>query len=171
MKNTTALADNCAERILGVGPFVFFDQPEPGLGDIRIKRDDPFDFFGAQLRTFITTGPDLAAFARFLVGNDIFAHKPDGLRVHPLQGTLCCAQAPRVSSYRPKNKGQQDKKYDKKPDNPLIRVPHPAQKPPPGTIQTFSAKMAQQSVVVIDRVTAMRANILAHQVHLYTIWP
>jgi hypothetical protein len=31
--------------------------------------------------------------------------------------------------------------------------------------------MAQQSVVVIDRVTAMRANILAHQVHLYTIWP
>jgi len=64
----------------------------------------------------------------------------------------------------------QDEERQKIPHDPAVRVTDPAQEPLPsqrepagGAPQTFTAKMAQQSLFIEDRILAVRTDVSFHK--------
>jgi hypothetical protein len=72
-----------------------------------------------------------------------------------------------LKTHKEQNKRQKDRKNNEKPHHFLVRITYPAQEPMPDPLQAPSAKVAQESIRIIDWLLTVRTNICSHLIGVF----
>jgi hypothetical protein len=67
-----------------------------------------------------------------------------------------------LKTHKEQNKRKEHRKNNEKPHHFLVRITYPAQEPVTGPLQASSAKVAQESIRIIDWLLTVRTNICSH---------